>query len=38
LSCNDVSLTSGDGAAVSSEAQLRLDAVAPSHFLLFDLA
>ena len=38
LSCNDVSLTTGDGAAVSDEAQLRLDTVAPSHFLLFDLA
>jgi len=31
-------LTSGDGAAVSDEGQLRLDALAPSHFVLFDLA
>jgi len=38
LKLNGLSLTSGDGAAVSDEAQLRLDAVAPSHFLLFDLA
>ena len=38
LKLNGLSLTSGDGAAVSDEGQLRLDAVAPSHFVLFDLA
>ncbi|PYN13940.1 MAG: quercetin 2,3-dioxygenase [Candidatus Rokuibacteriota bacterium] len=38
LKLNGLSLTSGDGAAVSDEEQLRLDALAPSHFVLFDLA
>src|SRR5438552_9465559 len=38
LKFNGLSLTSGDGAAVSDEGQLRLDALAPSHFVLFDLA
>ena len=38
LKLNGLSLTSGDGAAVSDEGQLRLDALAPSHFVLFDLA
>jgi len=38
LKLNGLSLTSGDGAAVSDEGQLRLDAPAPSHFVLFDLA
>jgi len=38
LKLNGLSLTSGDGAAVSDEGQLRLDAPAPSHFVLFDVA
>ena len=38
LKLNGLSLTSGDGAAVSDEGQLRLDALAPSHFVLFELA
>ena len=38
LKLNGLSLTSGDGAAVSDEGQLRLDALAPSHLVLFELA
>ena len=38
LDVNGVSLSTGDGAAVSDEAELRVHAETDSHFLLFDLA
>ena len=38
LKVNDVSLSAGDGAAVSGEERLTLHADEPAEFLLFDLA
>jgi redox-sensitive bicupin YhaK (pirin superfamily) len=38
LTMNDMVLAAGDGAAVSDETALALDARAPSELLLFDLA
>jgi len=38
LDLNDHSVSTGDGAAVSDEVELRLDAKADSHFLLLELA
>ncbi|BCR06755.1 quercetin 2,3-dioxygenase [Desulfuromonas versatilis] len=38
LQLNGVSLEPGDGAALSDEKRLKLDAAAPSRFLLFDLS
>ena len=38
LDLNDHSVSTGDGAAVSDEVELRLDAKANSHFLLLELA
>ncbi len=38
LTVNNEPLRSGDAAAVSGETLLKLSAVKPSHFLLFDLA
>jgi hypothetical protein len=35
---NGTALAAGDGAAVSRESALEVLAVAPAHFLLFDLA
>jgi len=38
LDLNDHSVSTGDGAAVSDEVELRLDAKTNSHFLLLELA
>jgi redox-sensitive bicupin YhaK (pirin superfamily) len=38
LDVNDVRLSTGDGAALSDEGELRIQAAIESHFLLFDLA
>jgi len=38
LSCGDLELARGDGAAVSEEPELRLRAAEPSEILVFDLA
>lgn len=38
LRANDLTLSPGDGAAISQEEHLHLEATAPAHFLLFDLA
>ncbi|MEZ4436919.1 MAG: pirin family protein [bacterium] len=38
LTANDLPLAAGDGAAISQEEHLRLEAKAPAHLLLFDLA
>src|SRR5256884_4310580 len=38
LDLNDHSVSTGDGAAVSDEVELRLDAKTDSHFLLLELA
>jgi redox-sensitive bicupin YhaK (pirin superfamily) len=38
LDVNGLGLSTGDGAAVSDEAELRVHAETASHFLLFDLA
>ena len=38
LKVNDLSLSTGDGAGASDEAELRLHVETDSHFLLFDLA
>ena len=38
LDVNGLHLSSGDGAAISDESELRLDAKTGTHFLLFDLA
>ena len=38
IELNGTALAAGDGAAVSGESALEMQALAPAHFLLFDLA
>ena len=37
LGVNGTKLQAGDGAAISDESQVRLEAASDSHFLFFDL-
>jgi redox-sensitive bicupin YhaK (pirin superfamily) len=38
LQINDLKLTAGDGAAIEAPGELRLQALSPAEFLVFDLA